>query len=852
MTEVLRIASIGAWLVWAVTACSVPSRCDVTPGTTTPAAPQVSAESLYLDLGRVGLDPARVYRVRGASFNRASVHISLDDGTIAFTRDVLGHITGAFYEGDGEVLLMPPDRVERSSMALFTGAAILEERFGSAYLRFNDNTFSELQPFLREAENAKEFVSQWDTTARNLAEADSFRLLLTFSQFLPDSSGRGRSASPDDRMLHARLQGRKLGTFDVYFDSTGAEQVWAGQLRTVEGNSYYDVWTAFAPRRQRGPDEKALTSITGEENSAGFVRLTDYRIRAEVQPPSHLNAEAEVQVDVRSGGERALVFQLSRVLEIKKVEEDGRPVEFVHNPAVEGSQLSRRGNDLVAVIFPEPLRAGQKLQLRFVYGGDVLATAGPGLLYVGARGMWYPNRGLEMSNFDLQFRYPIGWTLLATGKRVDSAGEQANLAEGQQLSHWVSERPIPIAGFNLGKYERAMAHAGNVKVDTYATANVERAFPKAPPQAVVAEIPPSPGAPPGARQQMVAISPPPPSPARNAQPVADKSAEAINFFSRSFGPYPFSALALTQMPGPLSQGWPGLIFLSSWSFLTPAERTQLHVSDTNAILSDSVVAHETAHQWWGDLVVWSGYRDQWLIEGLANYSSMMLLEKKDPAQFHAVMSAYRDELLEKNKEGEPLMNAGPVTLGNRLSSSHFPQGYDAISYGRGTWLFHMLRSMMRDAEPPAKSAASNQDEPFIRGLRNLRQKYEGKPITTLDVLHAFEDELPQPLWYEGKKSLDWFYEGWVNGTAIPSFQLSGMKYTDKAGSTIVSGTIRQNSAAPELVTSVPIYASFGPAKTVLLGRVFVEGTESTFRLQAPAGTRKVVLDPNATVLSRKH
>ena len=61
------------------------------------------------------------------------------------------------------------------------------------------------------------------------------------------------------------------------------------------------------------------------------------------------------------------------------------------------------------------------------------------------------------------------------------------------------------------------------------------------------------------------------------------------------------------------------------------------------------------------------------------------------------MEAYRENLLEKNKEGSPLADAGPVTFGTRLTCSHFPAGYEAISYGRGTWLFHMLRYMLRDA-----------------------------------------------------------------------------------------------------------------------------------------------------------
>ena len=91
---------------------------------------------------------------------------------------------------------------------------------------------------------------------------------------------------------------------------------------------------------------------------------------------------------------------------------------------------------------------------------------------------------------------------------------------------------------------------------------------------------------------------------------------------------------------------------------------------------------------------WSSYRDQWISEALANYSALMLLESENPEQFRAVMEKYRQDLLEKNKAGNQLLEAGPVTLGSRLSSSHFPDGYEAISYGRGTWLFHMLRSMI--------------------------------------------------------------------------------------------------------------------------------------------------------------
>src|ERR1700722_12443418 len=126
------------------------------------------AEALFLQLGQVGLDPGRGYKGRGASLDRSAVSITLEDGTIGSTQDVMGRITGAFFEGDGEVLLTPPNEVERRSMSLFTGMAILEEHFSTAYFRFNDDAAKELGPDLRAAENKQEFVQRWGGTARNL------------------------------------------------------------------------------------------------------------------------------------------------------------------------------------------------------------------------------------------------------------------------------------------------------------------------------------------------------------------------------------------------------------------------------------------------------------------------------------------------------------------------------------------------------------------------------------------------------------------------------------------------------------------------------------------------------------
>jgi aminopeptidase N len=268
------------------------------------------------------------------------------------------------------------------------------------------------------------------------------------------------------------------------------------------------------------------------------------------------------------------------------------------------------------------------------------------------------------------------------------------------------------------------------------------------------------------------------------------------------------------------------------------------------LMEQQIPAHETAHQWWGDLITWRTYRDQWVSEGLAEYCSLLMLEEKNPAGFQEVLEKYRRELVEKNKDGSVPKDAGPVTLGSRLLSSRFPAGYEAIGYGRGTWLFHMLRTMLRDAAGPetARSRRAS-DEPFIRGLHQLRERYAGKAVGTREMLEVFSEELPPALRYEGKASLDWFLEGWVNGTALPRLELQDVKFSPTATAVMVTGTILQKDAPDSLVTSVPIYAAGAGRTLQLLGRVFADGPESSFRLSAPVRTHKVVLDPYGTILT---
>jgi hypothetical protein len=120
-------------------------------------------------------------------------------------------------------------------------------------------------------------------------------------------------------------------------------------------------------------------------------------------------------------------------------------------------------------------------------------------------------------------------------------------------------------------------------------------------------------------------------------------------------------------------------------------------------------------------------------------------------------------------------------------------------------------------------------------------------MTTADLKHAFEAALPTSIRFEGKPSLDWFFESWVSGTEVPQIELDNVRLT-KGAAPAVSFKIRQSQCPDSLVTSVPLYVETKDGKTTFFKRVFAEGNETEFKFAVPAGTTKLLLDPYRTVL----
>jgi hypothetical protein len=783
----------------------------------------VDPVKLFRQLDDISIDPAQIYVLQEAHITRDRVNFYFNRGFIGFLTPVNGEITGAIFAGDGEVLLMPPDTAEKRSLAYFTQSPILEEKFTSVYLRFTDETARELLARARPAdpddyEQPGDFVEHWNPVVRRLNSGYSPRIL-------QDLLG-GR----DKPFFHAYLQGVHLGIFQVSVDERLPEAVRVIAMRRSHGMAYVDAWCSFPSRRSAARLEALLV---------GAAQVRTYKIDTRINLDHSLEGRAELELESHSGSDRVLVFELSRLLKVTEInDEEGRAPVLLQNTSGEGSDAAGRGNDWMLVVLPAPYPVGTKFRLNFAYVGSVVTEVGNGVLYVGERGSWYPNRGLSPRGvYDLTFHYPEHLTLVATGDRVEE-----KTAAGWKLSRWVSRAPIPVAGFNLGAYESRARRVGNTLVEAYAAREAESSLARRhaatqPPSEVLIQH--------SAHGDVaVGIIPKPVlplDPAALLDRVAEDAAAAVQYYESIFGPFPYPRLAISQIPGYYGQGWPGLVYLPTLSFLPESERARMGMDGkAQGYANELAMAHEVAHQWWGNNVGWQTYRDQWLSEGFATYAAALLLarEKDGDRKFRMLMQGYKDALLSKNEKGETIESGGPMLLGQRLSNSLNPQGYDNIVYKKACWVIHMLRGLMTDP-------ATGSDERFFRMLREFLNAYRGQYPSTQDFIRHAEKYMTRELDLEKNHRLDWFFAEWVSGTGIPTYRLNANTRSLAPRKFVVEGTIEQSGVPPDFEMLVPVTATYAKDRKVPLGRVVVTANGGRFRFTTSRKPVRVGIDGDA-------
>jgi hypothetical protein len=337
---------------------------------------------------------------------------------------------------------------------------------------------------------------------------------------------------------------------------------------------------------------------------------------------------------------------------------------------------------------------------------------------------------------------------------------------------------------------------------------------------------------------------PAPSPTEALKQLGKEIDSSIHFYETFSGPFPFHNLSVSQIPGTFGQGWPGLLYVSTYSFLRPEAQQRAGLSVANQEhFTELVPYHEVAHQWWGNVVAWSSYRDQWIDEAISNYLAVLFADtKKNPDHTLRVwLTRYRQQLAEKLPgANEAAGDIGALTLGARLNSSKSPSAYEEIVYSKGTWIIHMLREMLR--QPNAK----NPDARFTALLQTLVTKYAYRALTTDDLRHEVEAVMTPSMDLEGGRSMEWFFEEWVRGTGIPHYRVEFTVHHTEKGNQI-RGKLFQSGVPRSFIARVPLHAA-GAGHGTLLGTVIAAGPETSFHFDTQNPPRKIIVDPQMTLL----
>ena len=524
---------------------------------------------------------------------------------------------------------------------------------------------------------------------------------------------------------------------------------------------------------------------------------------------------------------------------------DGQALDFFQNDAVSRNQLAEHGYDMMLVFLPEQARAGETYRLRVTYRGNVISDAGNGIYFVGDRGSWYPHIGAmgQFATYDTTFRWPRKLQLVATGQKIEEH-EEGDVRVGR----WKSEGRTAIAGFNLGQYKfENMETADGIKIQVAAGASLEDSIlERLHSQSIVGPNVTTQVHPDRHMRAPVIFSQAAPTPVAGAlKEVGQEIADAIRFEQRWMGPFPYRQLVVSQVPGNVGQGFPGLLYLPSLSFLPFADQQLAGMTDKSQESLNAIVPyHEVAHQWWGNVVGWDNYRDQWLTEGLANYIALLGADAEKPSA-HLLehwLDLYRKDLtvIPPGQKTAP-DDAGPLVHGYRLNSSRDPGAYRKVIYGKATWVFHMLRMMLQDP------ASKNPDERFMNLLQGLLESNRYRALTTEEFQTAVERIMTPAMAVEGGRSMDWFFEQYVRSTGVPAYEVE-YSVRPVAKGFRVRGKLIQKNVPDDFVLRVPIYGQGQTGKPVFLGYVVTSGEETLFQFVAAASPKKLLVDPQMTLL----
>jgi hypothetical protein len=682
------------------------------------------------------LDPARAVTLKNLKLNAGIATLTLGDGVLLPVSAVGGKTVEMVFLGQGRIVIEPPDAVEAGQLDLFTGAPRLDEELTEMVLVLGlDAAVDAILKRPRAepldatlAQRAEEVYAKWKgSPERKLLNVDGAVL----KDVAGDSSSQGFFA--------AWFKGTELGEFLYLVEPDSQEQVTLGHFVPLEATEKEKrkILRQLGREQRRGRligvelddlgqwDTWLSASLKGKDGSAAPGRASfepqKYTLEVSIaEKDLRLSGRARLDLKPAVRGSRAVDLRLNGDLAVSQVTDGSGAKLFFH----------RQGTDLT-VLLPQAPADEETVSLNVEYSGSLVEKQSGRFALLDTL-EWYPHAGtVDRAPYDVTFRWPRRLDLVSCGRRAEGG-------EGRDGLRW--ERrvlDIPTAGFafEIGKYRIETTRAGHVDIRLAFDPDVS-------------------GMGKDARQE-----------------IAKTVGDSLVYFEELFGPYPLDELTVVTVPRDFSQAMLGFVTLSSLMM------TDLGVWNLFLGLEDrrTVIAHEVAHQWWGHMVGWESYRDQWISEAMANYASLLYgrnkLDKKNRFGLGPT-EGWQESLTSTTEDGRAIESLGPVVLGTRLFSSRSGNAYQAIVYNKGAVILDMLSKSLGE-------------ENFPKILRQVVKVSSNRAISTEDFLAIIEKVTTA--------DLDPFANQFVYGTGLPEVYYSYRFEPAGDGKWKVAGEARQQA-----------------------------------------------------------
>ncbi len=774
-----------------------------TSGDTARWAIQQQTPLTFVDgLHRLTLDATKQFRVRNLRIRAEDLVLTVPSG-VAFAASTAAGPTAYVVLGRGTMDFHPTPKAERGQIALFAGSETLSSPFEGVFVRLNP---ADVVEHLSEGALTAEAVnSRMLNRARELFEEE---VVKSFGLNVEDFSADNWSLVPPQNDFLVEVRTNKLGTLTY----------------TRSNNEPEDI-SLFDRRRRRtvasyASERKLLTR--GPFYSEAELEDYDVRhheIQAHLTPERQwIEARSEVTLTVRSYALATLTLRLAESLSIQSVTSHkfGRLLA-----------LKVRGQNSFIINLPVTVPRGEELKLTVVYRGrlpsqpperEVLQQQDPSgqintteivippesrLIY-SSRSYWYPQSTVtDYATASMRLTVPEGTDCIATG--APATGNPVRL---DPVRNQPARRLFVFTTSQPARYLALVV----TRLPGSVTATVERTVGKDEPKG------PRPNAAgeafPVYDSLALTVASNPRQSSRMAPALAQVSA-IFRVYADIVGdlPYPSFTLALVDdhLPGGHSPAYFALLH-------QPLPTTGFSWRNDPVSFDrypQFFIAHELAHQFWGDAVGGENYHEQWISEGFAQYFAVLYAERtRTPETFRGILRQLR-------RTATTYDRYGPVWLGYRLGHLQGDSRvFRALVYNKGALVLHMLRRLLGD-------------ELFFRALRRFYAESRFLKVGTDDVRRVFEAE--------SGRSLERFFERWILQSGIP--QVAFSYHVETAPGT--GGVGLQTLGAARSVDGPGVNAGGGAGSTVRLrfeqrGDVFDVPVTVTLRY-ASGATEDVVV-----------